>query len=96
MAICLAGVRQLPAAVPLALTAAGLHLGCCRLATTEGAGHSVVCTAFERGLTPSRRRNGGVGTTAMPSVGSQTMRTLLGGGRPLARRDQLRPVSADT
>ena len=27
---------------------------------------------------------------------SQTMRTLLGGGRPLARRDQLRPVSADT
>jgi hypothetical protein len=34
--------------------------------------------------------------SAMPSVGSQTMRTLLGGGRPLAWRDQLRPVSADT
>ena len=29
-------------------------------------------------------------------VGSQTMRTLLGGGRPLARRDQLRPTSVDT
>ena len=27
---------------------------------------------------------------------AQTMRTLLGGGRPSARRDQLRPVSADT
>jgi hypothetical protein len=30
------------------------------------------------------------------SVGAQAMRTLLGGGRPPARRDQLRPVSADT
>ena len=31
-----------------------------------------------------------------PSVGAQAMRTLLGGGKPSARRDQLRPVSADT
>ena len=30
------------------------------------------------------------------SVGAQAMRTLLGGGRPSAWRDQLRPVSADT
>ncbi len=32
---------------------------------------------------------------AMPSVGAQAMRTLLGSGRPSARRDQLRPVSPD-
>jgi len=35
------------------------------------------------------------GTMAMPSLDSQTMRTLLGEGRPSAWRDQLRPVSAD-
>jgi len=32
---------------------------------------------------------------AVFSVGSQTIRILLGAGRSLARRDQLRPVSAD-
>ena len=32
---------------------------------------------------------------AMPSAGAQVMRTLLGSGRPSARRDQLRPVSPD-
>jgi 5,10-methylene-tetrahydrofolate dehydrogenase/methenyl tetrahydrofolate cyclohydrolase len=47
----------------------------------------------DRDLAPTP---GGVGTMTMPSIGSQTVRTLLGGGRPLARRDQLRPVSADT
>jgi hypothetical protein len=35
------------------------------------------------------------GAKAIPSVGAQAMRTLLGGGRPSARRDQLRPVSPD-
>jgi predicted lysophospholipase L1 biosynthesis ABC-type transport system permease subunit len=35
------------------------------------------------------------GAMAIPSVGAQAMRTLLGSGRPSARRDQLRPVSPD-
>lgn len=35
------------------------------------------------------------GAKAIPSVGAQAMRTLLGSGRPSARRDQLRPVSPD-
>ena len=32
---------------------------------------------------------------AIPVVGAQAMRTLLGNWRPSARRDQLRPVSPD-